>query len=74
METEKSEDLCPHCKADLQGRPIPEEHRENFGGLTHFSRRQLIKPADVYKCPDCGGEWTMDGRPLSRRDLPQRAM
>lgn len=28
---------CPRCEKSFQGDPIPEEHRENFGGATHFS-------------------------------------
>lgn len=53
---------CPHCGADLRGDEIPEESRESFGNLTHFSRKIGIYSmwADRvvrYRCPDCGKEW-----------------
>lgn len=52
---------CPHCGVDLQGKPIPEEHRHLFGA-THFSRKIALyndkKDCTVaYLCPDCGKEW-----------------
>lgn len=48
---------CPHCAADMQGDPIPEQDQEAFGGKTHFSRLIGISNGDSiqwYKCPDCG--------------------
>lgn len=47
---------CPHCGADMQGDPIPEEHREAYGGHTHGSRLIGISNGDsvmYWRCPDC---------------------
>lgn len=49
---------CPKCGADWQGDPIPETHREHFGGATHFRRvlarydRELARTVE-FQCPDC---------------------
>lgn len=56
------DDKCPHCGADLKGDEIPEQHRESFGGYTHFSRRISIYDMDKdrtthYQCPDCKRMW-----------------
>ena len=51
---------CPHCNADLTGEVIPKQHRHNFGGATHFSRRIAVIADDrtvCYECPDCKGKW-----------------
>lgn len=58
-------DICPLCKADLTGEPIPEESREFYGTHTHFSRRigiydQRRDCTVAWRCPDCGGEWTRE--------------
>jgi hypothetical protein len=49
--------ICPHCQANLVGDPIPEEHREDFGGATHFQRQIGIERdhdrIEAYQCPDC---------------------
>lgn len=58
-------DTCPHCKADLRGKPIPEDVRGLFGGHTHFTRKISLYDRDkdrtvAYRCPDCKGEWSDD--------------
>lgn len=53
-------DTCPHCFADLQGNPIPEQLQEAYGGHTHFSRKIGISDGDTvyeYECPDCSKTW-----------------
>lgn len=56
------ENRCPACEADLQGKPIPEDQREAFGGETHFSRVIGVEIAggydgvSIWRCPDCGHE------------------
>ena len=60
FEPERSQ--CPHCKADLQGKPIPRESQEFYGGHTHFRREVLVSSREhdvglYYKCPDCPGAW-----------------
>ena len=50
-------DVCPHCKANLLGAPIPEEHRKHCGNEIHSSRRIGIEEHDRvvrWRCPDCG--------------------
>lgn len=55
--------MCPNCKHDLQGEPIPEEQRDLFGGHTHFGREVGMEDPNVYDgaiwygCPDCGHVW-----------------
>lgn len=56
-----SKENCPHCGAQLQGDPIPEQSRHLFGA-THFSRKigvyDTYKDRTVeYQCPDCGQRW-----------------
>lgn len=54
--------ICPNCKSDLSGDPIPEHLREMYGNATHFERvisrydAQLDKTVG-WKCPDCKHEW-----------------
>ncbi len=53
--------FCPHCGADLQGDPIPEEIQHHYGA-THSSRKigiSSMKEDCVIKwqCPDCKGQW-----------------
>ena len=51
-------DICPLCKADLQGDEIPEEVQHMYSG-THFSRKIGYEIRGVYDgvlfwvCPDC---------------------
>lgn len=54
-------DACPHCKADLRDKLIPDDAREYFGNATHYSRRISIYDRERdrtvgWRCPDCGGE------------------
>jgi len=52
--------ICPGCKADLKGDPIPEKDRESFGNETHFSRVTGVTERDRtqhWTCPDCGHTW-----------------
>lgn len=58
-------DTCPHCKADLQGAPIPEEYIQKGyydPETTHYSRRIGVYDLNTdrtvaWRCPDCGDEW-----------------
>lgn len=55
--------LCPACKADMQGDPIPKKSQHLFGA-THFSRLIGISDGDsvgFWKCPDCGHQWDRAG-------------
>jgi len=55
--------ICPHCAANLQGEPIPEQHRNLFSAATHYGREIGVQIYGVYdgvlywQCPDCGGVW-----------------
>lgn len=59
---------CPHCNANLQDEPIPEEHQESYGGKTHFSRKigvtNTVDRASYWMCPDCEGTWERHERPV----------
>ena len=51
---------CPHCLAELQGDPIPEDSQKLYGA-THFSRKiglyDQTKDGTVKgRCTDCKGE------------------
>jgi hypothetical protein len=56
-------DLCPHCRADLTGKPIPEQWRDHYGDATHYSNRIGVQITGVYDgilhwmCPFCDGKW-----------------
>lgn len=57
-----SENVCPHCNANLNAEPIPLKHRHMFGMQKYFSRK--IGIYDMYKdrtvehmCPDCEKRW-----------------
>ena len=60
-----NKDICPSCKADLQGEPLTMQQLEAgyYGeGVTHFSR--LIGIYDraqdrtvEWLCPECGHRW-----------------
>lgn len=57
-----SDDICPSCKSNLQGKPIPEEYRHCYGKHTHFSRLIGIYSQETdrtthWQCPDCGYTW-----------------
>lgn len=54
--------LCPECKSDLIGDPIPEHSRDLFGGAAFFERQIGIYDRNLdavvaFRCPDCGAEW-----------------
>ena len=55
-------DTCPNG-CDLRGEPIPDEHRDLYGGdVTHFSRAigfyDMARDRTVHWiCPDCGLRW-----------------
>jgi ribosomal protein L37AE/L43A len=54
-------DVCPFCKSNLQGKPIPKEWQQDYGA-THFSRIIAIYDRDKdrtvkYECPDCHKQW-----------------
>lgn len=56
---------CPHCLAELQGDPIPEDSQKLYGA-THFSRKiglydQNTDRTVKWMCPDCKGEWNFKG-------------
>lgn len=59
-------DVCPHCKADLTGEPIPQEYLDAgyyAAGSTHYSRKIGVEVSGLYdgilfwQCPDCKGRW-----------------
>ena len=55
-----SKDICPLCKANLEGEDIPEKDRQYFGTHTKFSRKLGRVENDrlvEWSCPDCGGVW-----------------
>lgn len=57
---------CPNCNADLQGEPIPKEHRIHYSkDVTHFSRVIGIYSIQqdrtiLWRCPDCSHTWGRD--------------
>lgn len=56
-------DNCPNCKHSLQGEPIPEYQRHNYGDRTHFSTKIGLydRGRDMtvaYKCPYCNYQWS----------------
>lgn len=60
-ELESSREECPHCSAQLQGDPIPEDQQHWFGA-THFSRKIGLTDRErdrttAWRCPDCGETW-----------------
>lgn len=61
------QDSCPECGGSFIDGPIPETHREHFGGSTHY--RSLIAVYDrerdctvAWKCPHCKHQWPRDAR------------
>lgn len=59
-------EICPHCKADMTGEPIPKEYLDAgyySSGSTHYSRTIGVEVRGVYdgvllwQCPDCGKRW-----------------
>lgn len=71
---------CPHCGADLRGDEIAEEHREYYGGATHFLRTIGVVVPGVYdgglywRCPDCGGLWNRWSKRSHLHGAAERAM
>lgn len=71
-------DVCPHCDADLQGEPIPQEYIDKgyYGppetASTHYSRLIGVEIRGAYdgvlfwQCPDCGGRWHRHTDPVLR--------
>lgn len=56
-----NEEFCPHCGANFQGDPIPEESQHLYGA-THYSRKigiydQVRDRTVEWMCPDCGARW-----------------
>lgn len=56
-----SKEYCPHCNADLQGKPIPKKQQVSYNS-THFTRKIGISDIEKdrivkWKCPDCEVEW-----------------
>jgi Zn-finger nucleic acid-binding protein len=55
-------DVCPHCDADLRGKPIPEGQRHP-GGAAHYSNAIGVEIRGVrdgvlfWACPKCNGTW-----------------
>lgn len=57
-----SDESCPKCKTDLRGNPIPEEHRQHYGGRTHFLLQTSLYARSkdrthAFECPFCGHQW-----------------
>jgi hypothetical protein len=56
---------CPKCEASWQGKPIPEDQQDLYGGAKWFSRVQGIYDRDrdctiAWRCPDCRTTWDRD--------------
>jgi Zn-finger nucleic acid-binding protein len=52
---------CPHCHANLDGGPIPEDIRENYSPPYRWSRAIACVVNDRvhhWMCPVCNGVWT----------------
>jgi hypothetical protein len=76
-------DVCPRCKADLRGKPIPEEYLraghygEWDGEPQWYSRTIGVEIPWVYdgvlfwQCPDCGGRWHRWAKGYEFRDLAE---
>lgn len=62
-------DYCQNCGVSFIGDPIPEEHQHLYGA-THFRREIGIEDPFAYdgvlmwRCPDCGYEWSHFGKGL----------
>ncbi len=58
-----TKEICPHCRVDLRGEPIPDESRQFYGSETHFSRTIGVEVHGLYdgvlfwQCPECRGRW-----------------
>ena len=72
---------CPHCRADLRGDPIPEEHLVYYNKLnlprdewdTFFYSRiigiELLNDRiEGWRCPDCGLTDWIDGTTTPSRN------
>lgn len=72
-------DTCPHCKANLQGDPIPQQYIDAgyYGTSTHYSRKIGVEVRGVYdgvlywQCPDCGGVWHRWSKGSHQRKLAE---
>jgi len=60
-------DICPNCKVDLTGGPIPQQYIDagHYGNHTHYSRRIGIYDRGrdrtvAWVCPDCNHQWARD--------------
>jgi len=62
MPDSPTEEVCPHCGADLLGEPVPERFQHPGVG-TRYARGLAIEIRGVYDgslfyaCPDCWGTW-----------------
>ena len=61
-------EVCPKCKASMQGGEIPKQLRESgaYGNKTHWSRvigitDTRLDRITVWQCPDCKHEWPRQG-------------
>jgi hypothetical protein len=59
-------ELCPFCKADLIGEPIPKNMWDNYNPPYYWKRKIAIYSLELdrtvrWKCPDCHGEWERGG-------------
>lgn len=64
---------CPSCGADWQGAEIPEAHRDNFGGKSHYQRVIGIVDQDLdrltgWRCPDCRTDFAVGDAALSEKE------
>ena len=55
-------ETCPYCHISLQGEEIKPEHRQHYGGKTHYSRligiysRERDRTVE-WLCPSCQKRW-----------------
>lgn len=65
-------DNCPHCNANLNGDPIPENIRQNYSG-THWRREMGWEYPEKYdgvwewECPDCKGRWPSQAQVIKNK-------
>jgi ssDNA-binding Zn-finger/Zn-ribbon topoisomerase 1 len=66
---------CPKCEKSWQGKPIPQESRELYGGAEWFSKVIGISSRQqdrivAWQCPECHACWDRDtSRPRESFDL-----
>ena len=63
-------DYCPHCGADFDGGPIPEEIRHSYSPPYRWSRKIGIydpgRDTTVrWECPDCHQQWGRSPSPAN---------